>query len=229
MGAAEARREAYGDDPITRFMLRWILLGMTWLFLGGILDLTLSAAGLGSFANVAFELLVSLWRGLTLRLPEAFFWLAGAPWLLALVIALLIDLGLVPAFRPAPSRRALAEQVEALLERLAKAEAATARVAHGVFERVEVKAFRVCDAAGRMRAILGCEAEGAMLGLTDEHGTLRIALHVGADGTPRVALYDGEERGRIELAVEGGEPLVAVRRAAPAPDAAKEPGPPGYL
>jgi hypothetical protein len=229
MGAAEVSREAYRDDPITRFMLRWILLGMIWLFLGGILDLALSAAGLGSFASVAFELLVSLWRGVTLQAPEAFFWLAGAPWLLALLIALLMDLGLVPAFRPAPSRRALADQVEALLERVAKAEAATARVARGVFERVEVKAFRVCDETGRMRAILGCEAEGAMLGLTDERGTLRLALHVGADGTPRVALYDADERGRIELAVEGGEPLVAVRRSAAAPDAAKEPGPPGYL
>jgi len=229
MYAAEAQRGAYGDDPITRCLFRGILLGVGWLFLGGALDFALSAAGLGSLAHVASELLTSLWRGLTLQAPDMFFWLVFFPWAFGLLIAVLIDLGLVPEQWLAPSRRALMQEIEALFERVAVAEAAAARAARGFFERVQVKELRLCDEAGRLRAVLGRGAEGTLLGLVDEQGSLRIELHVDTDGAPELVLYDGAERARIALAVKDDEPVVIVRHTMPAPGAESEPGPPGYL
>ncbi len=68
-------------------------------------------------------------------------------------------------------------------------------------ETVTAQRFMILDADGIPRGMFGVLADGASVGMmfTDLAGTKRIELSADPDGSPRVALWDDQERLRADL------------------------------
>ena len=79
-------------------------------------------------------------------------------------------------------------------------------------ETVTAQRFMVLDAEGIPRGMFGVLADGASVGMmfTDLAGAKRIELSTDPDGSPRVALWDDQERLRadIGMAADGAARIV---------------------
>ena len=103
----------------------------------------------------------------------------------ALVLAVLAALGTL-ALRDQP------QPVPVVQESLARGQVAT-------------QALLIKDEAGSTRAWLGVRGGVPSLELYDRGGKMRTALGLDPDGAPRLALLDGQQRPRLELALGPGE------------------------
>ena len=80
-------------------------------------------------------------------------------------------------------------------------------------DTITARAFRLTDAQGRVRALLGMTPDGPGLSLLDEQGEVRAGLSVNSDG-PGLVFADEQGKVRAGLAVHQGREGLTLRNAA---------------
>ena len=79
----------------------------------------------------------------------------------------------------------------------------------GVVDKVRAKNFVLVDDAGKPRAMLCMDKDGAMLGLSDKNGNPRAMLSMGKEG-PMLGLVDENGKDRATLAAAKGGSMLSL-------------------